>query len=125
MRQGLETGQFGRRLAERLQQSALHRDWVVYYDHGDTSVDSKVAATKGFFGTSVKNLNRLADVDILVASNDGIAQLLIEVEERACSPKKILGDVLATLLCNQFAVRVQGRQQLFALSPATRLQAIS
>ncbi|MCL5265522.1 MAG: hypothetical protein M1343_10110 [Chloroflexi bacterium] len=121
MRQGLETREFGRRLAAHLLTSAEHRGWFVYYDHGDATLDANVAATKGFFGTTVKNLNRLADIDVLVASPDGMAQLLIEIEERACSPKKILGDILAVLLCNQFAVRVQGHQQKFAISPSTKL----
>jgi hypothetical protein len=94
----------------------------VYYDHGDTAVDASVAATKGFFGTDVKNLNRLADIDILIASPDRVARLLIEIEERPCSPKKILGDTLAVLLCSRFAVRVKGgEQQIFMISAETRL----
>lgn len=121
MQQGLETGEFGRRLATRMLASNEHQGWSIYYDHGNPTVGTNVAATKGFFGTTVKNLNRLADIDVLVASPDGVAQLLIEIEERACSPKKILGDILAVLLCNQFAVRVQGHQQKFVIAPSTKL----
>ena len=121
MRLGYETGQFGIRLAARIRSSSAHSGWHVYYDHGDPALDASVAATKGFFGTDVNNLNRLADIDILVASPNCIAQLLIEIEERPCSPKKILGDTLAILLCNQFAVCVHGEQWTFRASPATRL----
>jgi hypothetical protein len=93
-RPGYETAQFGRRLAASLQEMARYRDWVRPWRH---ECRCHVAATKGFFGKAVKNLNRLADIDVLVASDDGKARLLIEIEERACSPKKILGDVLAAL----------------------------
>jgi hypothetical protein len=93
----------------------------VYYDHGDPAIDTHVAATKGFFGTEVRNLTRLADIDIIVASPDQIAQLLIEIEERPCPPKKLLGDILAILLCNQFGVRDHGEQRIFRISPVTRL----
>jgi hypothetical protein len=93
----------------------------VFYDHGDAALDPAVAATKGFFGFEVKNLNRLADIDILVASPEGIAEVLIEIEERPSTPKKILGDILAVLLCNRFAVRVAGQQRTFGVSPRTQL----
>ena len=36
-------------------------------------------------------------------------------------PKKILGDILAVLMCNRFAVRVGGEQRTFGISPGTRL----
>lgn len=121
MRQGHETGQFGSRLAALIRANSAYRGWHVYYDHGDPALDTAVAATKGFFGTEVKNLSRLADIDILIASPDGIAHVLIEIEERPCAPKKILGDTLAVLLCNQFAVRVGGEQRTFGVSPDTRL----
>jgi hypothetical protein len=121
MRQGHHTGTFGSQLAARLRASADHAEWIVFYDHGDTTVDSSVAATKGFFGDRVANLNRLADIDVLIASPDRVARILIEIEERACSPKKMLGDVLAALLCNRFAVRVQGRQELFEVASSTKL----
>jgi hypothetical protein len=121
MRQGYETGKFGSQLAARIRASAAHSGWHVYYDHGDPTVDASVAAIKGFFGTAVTNLNRLADIDILIASPDGIAQLLIEIEESPSAPKKILGDILAVLFCNQFAVRVLGKQRTFRVSPETRL----
>jgi hypothetical protein len=118
-RQGEQTGEFGRRLSERL--GGSESPWIVYYDHGFTEVDGNVVATKGFFGNTVTNLNRLADVDVLLGTTDGAAALIIEIEERACSPKKLIGDVMAALLCNQFAVRVNGRQHSFRVLPTTRL----
>jgi hypothetical protein len=45
-RPGYETAQFGRRLAASLQEMARYRDWVVYYDHGDTSVDATLPPQK-------------------------------------------------------------------------------
>jgi hypothetical protein len=119
--QGYETGLFGRRIAARIRGDPACRGWEVFYDHGDRSLDPAVAATKGFFGSEVKNLNRLADIDVLIASPNGAAVILIEIEERPCTPKKILGDALAILLCNRFAVRVVGGQRTFGISPETRL----
>jgi hypothetical protein len=120
MRPGYETGQFGKRLAARIQLNSAYSDWHVYYDHGDPELDAGVAATKGFFKTEDGNLSWLADIDILVASLDGLVQFLIEIEERSCSPKKILGDTLAILLSNRFAVHIHGEERMiFKVSPFT------
>ena len=121
MQQGYQTGRFGSRLARQVASSSAHSGWQVFYDHGDPTLDEHVAATKGFFGADIQNLNRLADIDILVASPDNIAQLLIEIEERPSPPKKLLGDALAILLCNRLAVRVHGEQRTFRISSVTRL----
>jgi len=121
MQQGYETGRFGSRLAGDIASSSAHSGWHVYYDHGNPTQDEHVAATKGYFGADVHNLNRLADIDILVASPDNIAQLLIEIEERPSPPKKLLGDALAILLCNRLAVRVHGEQRVFRISSVTSL----
>lgn len=106
MKQGYETGLFGSRLAKAISESAAHTGWRVYYDHGDTNIDSNVASIKGFFGEEVANLNRLADVDVLIGAPSGEAIVVIEIEERFSSPKQVLGNVLAALMCNH---KGQGR----------------
>jgi hypothetical protein len=85
------------------------------------SREPNVAAIKGFFGSEVTNLNRLADVDIMVADPDRPVTLPIEVEERSCSPKKVLGDAVAIMMCNRFVVRLNGNQHNFEVSPTTQL----
>lgn len=120
-RQGENTGEFGKWLTNYLKNATAFRDFEVYYDHGDTAVDANVLAVKGFFGTAVTNLNRLADVDVIVVSPNGRARLVIEIEERKASPKKYLGSVLATLICNRFAVRINGSQRYFSVSDETAL----
>ncbi len=117
---GYWTALFGSCLATRIDASTAHAGWHMYYDHGKAGLEH-VAASKGFFGEDVKNANRLADIDILVASPDNVAQILIEIEESPTPPKKLLGDVLAILLCNQVAARARGRQQTFVITAATRL----
>jgi hypothetical protein len=117
---GYWTARFGCCLAARMDASTAHSGWHTYNDHGEAGLDH-VAAAKGFFGAAVKNANRLADIDILVASPDKVARLLIEIEERPTPPKKLLGDVMAILLCNQVAVHAQSGQQTFKITPATRL----
>jgi hypothetical protein len=112
-RQGQNTGAFGKWLTAYLKDAAAFRDFEVYYDHGDTAVDANVVAVKGFCGTVVTNLNRLADVDVIVVAPNGNVCLLIEIEERPSSPKKYLGSMLATLICDRFAVRISGSQRYF------------
>ena len=114
--QGFETGQFGWRLTSSLEQSINHRGWQIFYDHGDRKNHANVATNKAFYGPNVENGNRLSDVDVLVVSPDGVVRLVIEIEERECVPKKIWGD-LAVLMCNQVAVRMSGRAQVFQISP--------
>ncbi len=117
-KQGLDTGRFGKQLYDYCKKADLPFD--VYYDHGDKNVDPNVAATKGFFGKTVSNLNRLADVDVIVGSNDK-AILVIEIEERPTSPKKILGDAFAIMMCNKFAVKVGDSQKTYDVDEDTKL----
>ena len=118
--QGQETDVLGQWLTGYVRQSAALRGYQVFYDHGD-SRETNVVASKGFFGTEVNNLNRLTDVDVMVVSPNQRVLLLIEVEERDSSPKKILGDALAIMMCNRFAVRQNGRQRYFEVANTSRL----
>ncbi|MDD5466840.1 MAG: hypothetical protein PHS96_03450 [Anaerolineales bacterium] len=63
----------------------------------------------------------MTQVDVLVAGPGREIVLLIELEERNSTPKKIIGDVFTNLMCSQFAVRREGRQQIFTVSPQTRM----
>ena len=38
---------------------------------------------------------------------------LIEIEESNMPPKKLLGDVFATLMCNRFVVKIEKEQKYF------------
>jgi hypothetical protein len=121
LKQGRETGVFGQWLTEYLSKSTAHRGCQVFYDHGDRGEANNVVAIKGFYGAKVSNLNRLADVDVMVISPDQSVRLLIEIEERHCSPKKILGDIMAISMCNRFAIRQHGIQRYFEVNPSTTL----
>jgi len=118
--QGQETDVLGQWITEYVRQSPALRKYEVFYDHGD-SREANVVATKGFWGSQVTNLNRLADVDVMVVSPDQRVLLLIEVEERDCSPKKILGDAVTIMMCNRFAVRQSGMQRYFEVANTSRL----
>jgi hypothetical protein len=118
---GYWTGGFGHRLAEVFDPDGGPSRWTVYYDHGDPAGDPHVGACKGFFGQTVTNANRLPDIDVLVASVDDVARVLIEIEERPSPPKELLGNVLAVLLCTKVAVGVRGDQRLFDITGDTRL----
>lgn len=119
-KQGKETGDFGLWLTQHYSSTELH----IFYDHGDRNSHPNVAAVKGFYkqeGEKISNRNRLADVDVIVASKKNEILLLIEIEERPVSPKKVLGDVFAIILCNRFAVRINRKQTDFFVTLGTKL----
>lgn len=110
--QGVWTSRFGEWLTHYLKELSGHREYLVYYDHGD-SQKPNVAEIKGFYGQSVKNRNRLTDIDIMVANQNRDIVLLIEIEETAASPKKYIGSAFAALMCNSFAVKMKDEQRYF------------
>ena len=116
---GKLTGEFGLWLSNYL---GNNHQYSVYYDHGDNQKDLNVLAIKGFYGKLITNKNRLVDSDLIVVNNkNNSVDLLIEIEETEMSPKKLLGDVFTTLMCNQFAVSIDNEQKYFSLSPETHL----
>jgi hypothetical protein len=121
MASGVETGKFGVWLCDYLRNVDKPNDYKVFWDHGDKGSDLGVAAIKGFYGDSVANVNRLADIDVLVADGQRRALLLIEIEERQSSPKKIIGDVFAIAMCNRIEVKQSGAPIMFDVTPETIL----
>jgi hypothetical protein len=117
-KQGVLTGEFGEWLSTLTKDST---SYSVYYDHGDKDAHRNVVATKGFVGEFVRNFNRLADIDILIVNKDNRIEMIIEIEERASNPKKILGDVFSILLCDRFAVRQDGKQMYYGVHNGTKL----
>ena len=93
---------------------------LVYFDHGDRDKYDNVFACKGFYGETVRNVNRLADIDLVVADRQRGALILVEIEERQSSPKKIIGDVFAIAMCNHVGVGA-GDQESFAITDMTKL----
>ena len=118
MKHGKMTEQFGLWLTEHLK---TKDQYSVFYDHGNPLEDPTVVAIKGFFGDRVTNRNRLTDADVMVVNNDKEVVLLIEIEESRMSPKKLLGDIFSTVMCNQFAVRPENENEYFGVSPKTVL----
>ena len=119
--QGVATARFGEDLVEE-----FGDPYVVYYDHGDPDKSYNVAACKAFYGTpgeGVQNVNRLADVDVLIADTSGRALVLIEIEERPSSPKKIVGDVFTLAMSNHVAVG-RGDQATFTIGAYTHVVTI-
>ena len=116
---GKRTGEFGLWLTHYLGESD---QYSVYSDHGSIQKETNVGVIKGFYGEQVTNKNRLTDIDVMVVNNNNDeAVLLIEIEESEMPPKKVLGDVFATLMCNRFAVRIENEQKYFGVSATTQL----
>ena len=87
-KQGQNTGDFGFWLTNYFKDTLAYQKFQIYYDHGDSTKEANVVATKGFIGENVTNLNRLTDIDVMIVSPRGSVSLLIEIEERYSSPKK-------------------------------------
>lgn len=120
-KQGVETGVFGKWLTDYMKGIPEYADYQVFYDHGDTSVESNVAVPKGIFGEEATNLTRVADVDVMIVGPGNDIIILFEIEEREVSPKEILGNTFACLISNKFAVRFKKEQRYFNIVPTTRL----
>jgi hypothetical protein len=120
-RQGIETANFGKWLTSYLSVEKGNHGLRVFYDHGDAKLESNVAVPKAFVGEKIVSLNWLADVDLAVVDSNSTVRLLIEFEERARSPKAILGNVFASLICDRFAILIDGKQTYFAVDDRTQL----
>ncbi|MBN1454089.1 MAG: hypothetical protein JW963_23940, partial [Anaerolineales bacterium] len=121
---GKHTGEFGRWLTDYFRSIDPLQKYSVFYDHGNKEKELNVSAIKGFYssdqGHQVTNINRLADIDVMVVDNNKVL-LLIEIEESGMPPKKILGDIFGALFCNEFAVRKDSEQVYFTPNRETRL----
>ncbi|MCJ7623482.1 MAG: hypothetical protein MUO76_08250, partial [Anaerolineaceae bacterium] len=113
--------QFGLWLTQYIRKIPRYGEYSVFYEHGNRQENLNVAAIKGFYGKQVRNANRLTDIDVMVSSADQKVRILIEIEEKEMSPKKLLGDVFAALFCNRFAVMVDDEQRYFDIDPETKL----
>jgi len=118
--QGRRTVEFGVWLTNYLVEKPEYKKYLVYYDHGDSS-EHNVAEIKGFYGESVTRVNRLTDVDLLIAKQNGEIVLLVEIEETPQSPQKYIGLIFTILMSNQFAVGSHGNQKYFTPSHDTKL----
>lgn len=121
MAHGIETGMFGTWLAKQVAMAMPDAGHRVFFDHGQSAIaggeDPVTVAIKGFYGEQVSNANRLADIDIAIVDANKRVKILIEIEERTASPKKIVGDVFAIAMCNHIAVK----QNLFSITSETVL----
>jgi hypothetical protein len=116
---GQITGSFGEWLSEYLKTKT--QPYLVYYDHGDKLKYPNVVAIKGFFGETLSNKNQLAEVDVIVALPNHDLVAIIEIEESESPPKKIIGDIMALLMCNRFCARIDAVTQYFMITPETEL----
>jgi len=118
---GENTGIFGKWLDVQMTTVYKDRGYSVYYDHGDQVKYPNVVAIKGFFGDTVSNVNRMADIDVLVVNKQDEIVLLIEIEEKGMSPKKLIGDIFTILMCNKIAIKKANKQKYFTVSSKSKL----
>jgi len=118
---GYQTGLFGEWLSNYLESIPKFQQFVVYYDHGDRQTYLNVVAIKGIYGIKLSRQNQLAQIDAMVTKLNHEIVAIVEVEERESPPKKIIGDIMALLMCNRFYARLGGINQYFRITPETRL----
>lgn len=119
MKPGKNTRAFGEEITEKYKQK-----YIIYYDHGDKDKNKNVFRCKGFYGNGVKNVNRLSNVDLIIAdiSKSKYVKVLIEIEERASSPKKIIGDIFSIAMCNKVGIAINKKnQEYFKITKNTYL----
>lgn len=117
---GEQTTIFGEWLTIYLNQKTEFKDHLIFFDHGDPVVWSNVGVISGFYGKKVSRMNQLTQIDILIANSKYEIILLIEIEERQSVPKKIIGDVFITLMCNQFTVNTKEGKKKFQVANDTQ-----
>ncbi|MCB0062391.1 MAG: hypothetical protein KDE19_09755 [Caldilineaceae bacterium] len=125
MAHGVETGRFGAWLVEQVAIAKPDAGYRIFFDHYQSASpdggEPVAVAIKGFYGQQVSNANRLADVDIAIVDSNNQVKILIEIEERSSSPKKIVGDVFAVAMCNRVEVKLGNQSRLFSITPETVL----
>ena len=120
-RNGEQTGLFGEWLANCLASHPEFSQYTVYYDHGDRQANRNVVAIKGFYGAELSTKNQLTQADVMVVKPNHEIAMVIEVEERASSPKKVIGDIVANIMCNRFSTSSGGIHQYFDVTFETTL----
>jgi hypothetical protein len=68
----LGKGIFGEEITKKYKQK-----YIIYYDHGDKDKNKNVFRCKGFYGNGVENVNRLSNVDLLIAGISKYVKVLI------------------------------------------------
>ena len=93
-----------------------HPAWAVYHD----DVGERRERLWAHMGSKPHAWANLSGVDILLGdAESGKAILVLEIEETACSPKKLLGDVCALALCEFVTAGRDDRH--YAVTPETDL----
>jgi len=118
---GERTGMFGEWLTQYINGLSNYQNYIVYYDHGDQATSQNVTVIYGSVGDKITRKTQLAQVDVMVAKPNNELDLLIEIEESECSPKKIMGDLFTLLMCNHYAIKKTGGHQLFKIDRDTKL----
>ena len=111
---------FGMWLADYLAGIPQYEDYLVHCERarGEPKL-SVMEARRGLRGPANME-SRLADVDVMVAKPNKDLVVLVQIETEVASPKRILGAVLAILMCNRLALELDGVQQYYKIGPETK-----
>jgi hypothetical protein len=108
MKQGgkMKHGQYTARLGKILTRSLREKvdvDAEVFYDHGDKSEPNVCQPTPYF--EKYCAATTLANIDLVIISQNNKEIMLCEIEEEGANPKKIIGDVVALFLAEGIRIK--------------------
>ena len=104
-------GEMTARLGNYLQQELSKESFTVHYDHGNPD-DQNVGVISSIIGKSLQRGSKLTELDIAVLDKEKKAVFLIEIEESDDNPKKIIADVMATLIGDKIYFKEQEIHQI-------------
>jgi hypothetical protein len=84
-------------VGNQLQQESLKDGLTVFYDHGNPN-EKNVGVISSIIGTSLQRDAKIAEIDIAILDKEKKVIFLIEIEENDDNPKKLIGDVTATII---------------------------
>ena len=104
MDHGLYTGEMGYRLYKKYE-NTVH---MIYYDHGrDKNNEPNYCQPTPFFD-ECSRATTLSFVDVAIVNRTTkLIELIVEIEESAAEPKKVIGDIMNIILSEQ--VRIKSR----------------
>ncbi len=115
---GEHTGEFGLWLDRFIAENNL--PLRVYYDHGNKTFVN-VGIIQGYIGSGINRTTILTECDLMVVDPSDQILVLIEIEDKATLvPKKLIGTIFATMLCDRFAFGSGKAKRIFAVTRETR-----
>jgi len=98
-------------LGRQLKEESLLRSYSVYYDHG-VAGEKGVCEISSVIGSDLRRENKISEIDIAILDRSERVIFLIEIEESEDNPKKLVVDVITTLLGDKIFINGIEKKQI-------------